>query len=184
MPVPQSMKRDRDASWPAFGDFLMAMAMAMADGNESNDKPKVTVPLCVAVAPSDTFTMSAFMQGGGSSTPFGGVVSTKDAAEAGTFVKSTAFELKSNLMNGNWSLRALAILGGFAMIVVSILGFISHLFGFNWISAIFDVYTFFLGIMIVVLEAGTKLSFFSRISSKLYRNAKFLTYLWGRGIGE
>jgi len=119
---------------------------------------------------------------GGSSIPFGGVVSAKDAVEAGTFAKSTARELKDNLMEGNWSLRALALLGGFAMIAVSVLGFISHLFGFAWISAIFDVYTFLLGIMIVVLEAGTKLSFFSRISSKLFRNARFLSYLWGRGI--
>lgn len=68
------------------------------------------------------------------------------------------------------------------MIVVSILGFISHMFGFSWISAIFDVYTFFLGLMIVILESSTKLSFLSGLTSKLYRNAKFLTYLWGRGI--
>lgn len=119
---------------------------------------------------------------GGSSTPFAGVVSSKNAAEAGSFAKSTARDLQDNLMQGNWSLRVLALLGGLAMIVVSVLGFISHVFGFNWISAIFDVYTFFLGIMIVILESGTKLSFMSRVTGKIYRNAKFLTYLWGRGI--
>jgi len=118
---------------------------------------------------------------GGSSTPFGGV-SAKDATEASNFAKSTARDLKENLMQGNWSLRILALLGGLAMIAVSILGFISHLFGFDWISAIFDVYTFFLGIMIVILEAQNKLSFLSKVTSKLYRNAKFLSYLWGRGI--
>lgn len=115
------------------------------------------------------------------STPFGGV-SAKDAADASSFAKSTARDLKENLMQGNLSLQVLAIFGGLAMIVVSILGFISHLFGFAWISAIFDVYTFFLGIMIVILESSAKMSFLNRITSKMYRNARFLTYLWGRGI--
>jgi hypothetical protein len=115
------------------------------------------------------------------STPFGGV-SAKDAAEASNFAKSTAHDLKENLLQGNLSLRVLAILGGLAMIVVSILGFISHLFGFAWISAVFDVYTFFLGTVIVILESSAKLSFLNRLTSKMYRNARFLTYLWGRGI--
>jgi hypothetical protein len=120
--------------------------------------------------------------GGGSSTPFGGVVSAQNAAEASTFAKSTARDLKENLMQGNWSLRILALLGGLAMIVVSVLGFISHIFGFAWISAIFDVYCMILGIMICILESSSKLKFLDRATQKIIRNAKFLSYLWGRGI--
>ena len=68
------------------------------------------------------------------------------------------------------------------MIAVSSLSFIGHILLLNWITAIFDVYTFCLGIIIVVLEGGRKLSFFSKLEYSLYKNALFLKYVWGRGI--
>lgn len=46
-------------------------------------------------------TMSSYMQSNGSSSaPFGGAISAKDAAEATSFAKSTANDLKENLMQG------------------------------------------------------------------------------------
>ena len=53
---------------------------------------------------------------------------------------------------------------------------------FKWISAIFEVYTFLLGVIIIILEYGRSLSFFSRVEASIYKNALFVKYVWGRGM--
>lgn len=113
---------------------------------------------------------------------FGNVLSSQHVADASQMAKQTAQDIQQNLSEGNWSLRFLALLGGLAMIVVSTFSFVGHVLLLNWITAIFDIYTFCLGIIIVILESGRKLSFFSKLENGLYKNALFLKYVWGRGI--
>ena len=122
---------------------------------------------------------------GAPSTPsetLSNVMTPQNAAEAGTFARETASDIKKNLSEGDWSLRLLALLGGLAMIVTSILGFIGNVLTLHWFSAVFEAYTFILGVIIVVLESSGKLSFFSRMENSLYKNALFLKYVWGRGV--
>lgn len=113
---------------------------------------------------------------------FGNILSSQHVDDASKMAKQTAMDVQKNLSEGNWSLRLLAMLGGLAMIAVSSLSFIGHILQLNWITAIFDIYTFSLGIIIVILESGRKLSFFSKLENNLYKNALFLKYVWGRGI--
>lgn len=53
---------------------------------------------------------------------------------------------------------------------------------FKWISAIFEIYIFILGIVMIILEYGRSLSFFSKLEATLYKHALFVKYVWGRGV--
>lgn len=112
----------------------------------------------------------------------GSVMASQTAAEAGTFAKDTAGDIRKYVSEGDWSLRLLALLAGLAMIVTSVMGFLGNVLFLDWISAIFDVYVFFLGILIVLLESGRRLRIFSSMESSIYKNARFLSYIWGRGM--
>jgi len=113
---------------------------------------------------------------------FANAMSSQNAAEAGIFARETAEDIKKNLSEGDWSLRFLGLLAGLAMIVTSILGFIGNILTLHWFSVVFEVYTFVLGVIIVILESQRRMSFFSRMENNLYKNALFLKYLWGRGL--
>jgi len=102
--------------------------------------------------------------------------------EASTFAKARTAEFQQNLHDGSWSLRFLALVGALGMMTVAVLGFLHDVVMFQWVSAIFEVYTFILGIIMIVLEYGRSLSFFSRIEATIYRNALFVKYVWGRGM--
>jgi uncharacterized membrane protein YfcA len=83
------------------------------------------------------------------------------------------------------SLRVLALLCSLALMVVSILGFVGHILTFHWLEAVFDVYIFLLGLVMLFLEYGKQLGCFGSYyydETTLYENAKFLQYVWGRGI--
>jgi hypothetical protein len=113
---------------------------------------------------------------------FGSALASQHVADASSVAKHTAKDVQRNLSEGNWSLHLLALMGGLAMVVFSTLSLVGHVLTLSWLTAVFDVYTFFLGIIIVILESGRKLSFFSRLENGLYKNALFLKYVWGRGI--
>lgn len=117
-----------------------------------------------------------------SSAPFDEVLNAQNAAEAKMFAKDTALEVQKHMREGDWSLRLLALLGGLAMMAVAILGFVGDILTLNWFAALFEVYVFVLGVIIVVLESGQRFSMFARVESGLYKNALFLKYIWGRGI--
>ncbi|KAL7546167.1 hypothetical protein ACHAWF_009509 [Thalassiosira exigua] len=58
----------------------------------------------------------------------------------------------------------------------------THAVTFKWITAIFEVYIIILGIVMIILEYGRSLSFFSKMEATLYKHALFLKYVWGRGV--
>lgn len=111
-----------------------------------------------------------------------GALSPVNVSEAQGFAKEQAAEFRQNLNDGSMSLRLLALLGGVAMIVVAVLGVLGDLVMFRWISVIFQIYAFALGILILILESGRRLSCFVRLEQNLYKNALFLKYVWGRGL--
>eukprot|EP00978_Attheya_sp_CCMP212_P034909 scaffold149227_cov53-Attheya_sp.AAC.1 len=117
-----------------------------------------------------------------SPTGLGSVLTPQNVSEANNFAKDRVAEFQQNVHQGNWSLRFLALLGGLSMVIVSILGFVSHVVYLHWISALFELYTLALGALIIILEYGRQLSFFKGVESSLYKNALFLKYVWGRGL--
>lgn len=103
------------------------------------------------------------------------------ANQAGTFAKEQAEEVKRLASEGDFSIRLFALLGGLAMIVTSILGFIGKFVTLRWVNAIIAVYCFFFGIIMVMLE-GRRIPFAKKLEGSLYKYALFLKYVWGRGL--
>lgn len=109
-------------------------------------------------------------------------VFTRDNANAaGTFAKEQAEEVKRLASEGDFSIRLFAMFGGLAMVVSSVLGFVGRVLTFHWLNAVISVYTFILGIIMVMLE-GKRIPFSGRLESGLYKYALFLKFVWGRGI--
>lgn len=126
--------------------------------------------------------MSSYVESTTASSGIGSALSPGNVREAQNFASESAAEFRQNLNEGHMSLRLLALLGGVAMIVVSVMGFMSDAFMLKWISAVFQIYTVVLGFVIIILESGRRLSFFRRLENTLYKNALFLKYVWGRGL--
>jgi len=118
----------------------------------------------------------------GASAAASAVFSPTNVAETRTFARDRVRELRENLDEGSLSLRILALIGGLAMTVVSALGFLADVFMLKWISAVFQIYTFIFGIIMLILESSRQLSCFRRLETSLFKNALFLKYVWGRGI--
>lgn len=108
--------------------------------------------------------------------------SVQNITEAGSFAKERAEELKNSVLEGNWSLRILVLLGALAMIVTSFIGLITDMYRIEAIDAIMDIYCILLGMIMILLEYGHQLSFFASIQPSLYKNFLFLKYVWGRGF--
>jgi len=110
-----------------------------------------------------------------------GKVFTKENAEkAGTFMKERTLELRQMASDGDLSLRLLAMLGGIAMVVTSVMGFIGHVFTLAFVKALLEIYTFFLGIVVLVLE-GRQIPFPRGLEQGINKYALFLKFVWGRG---
>ena len=87
-------------------------------------------------------------------------------------------ELRTMANEGYLPIRVLAQIGGLAMIVLSIIGFINAIIHLNFLDALVEVYTFLLGIVVIILE--TK-AFPKSVEQSLNKYALFLTFVWGRG---
>lgn len=108
--------------------------------------------------------------------------SVQNITEAGSFARERAGELKQSVLEGNWSLRILVLLGALAMMTTSFIGLISDVYRIDTISAIIDIYCILLAVLMIILEYGYQLSFFAAIQPSLYKNALFLKFVWGRGL--
>jgi hypothetical protein len=124
-----------------------------------------------------------------STTPYAAATSIglnpTNMQEAKEFAAQQAGEFRRNLAEGSLSLRLIALLGGVAMMVVSGLGIIGDVFTFRWFPIIFQLYAMAFGCLMLVLESGShQLSCFQRLGLEtgLFKQAKFLRYVWGRGL--
>lgn len=87
-------------------------------------------------------------------------------------------ELRSMASEGYLPFRVLAQIGGLAMIVLSIMGFVTAIIYLNFLDALVEVYTFLLGLVVIILE--TK-AFPTSFEQRLNKYALFLRFVWGRG---
>lgn len=154
----------------------------------------VLVRSCVSLAIS--ITMDSFMDKMKSpfkgdkdkpteSTPLAGYTSEsakEDLQKANAYAVEKAKELRVMAREGDFSIRIFALLGGLAMCIVSIIGFVNTILHFHFVSAFVEVYTFFLGIVVILLE-GTNMPFIkTSVREKVSKYALFLNFVWGRGI--
>jgi len=81
---------------------------------------------------------------------------------------------------GPMTFRVAALAGGFVMILQGFYSFLGEFLTLSMLQAILDIYTFFFGFVIVMLE-GRGFLYPSSVKALLARQAKFLTLLNGRG---
>lgn len=105
-------------------------------------------------------------------------VIAETASRAGKMAQDKLMELRTMANEGYLPIRVLAQIGGLAMIVLSILGFINAIIHLNFLDALVEVYTFLLGLVVIILE--TK-AFPKSFEQSLSKYALFLTFVWGRG---
>ena len=120
-----------------------------------------------------------------SSNPTGqasSIFTSENAQKANQYAKEKAKELRIMAREGDFSIRLLALIGGVAMCIVSAFGFITTFTAFHGVSALVELYTFCLGVIIILLE-GTKMPLINdRFRQNLSKYALFLKFVWGRGI--
>lgn len=114
----------------------------------------------------------------GASSDAGRSSIAETASRAGKFAQEKVGELRNYASEGYLPLRVLAQIGGLAMIVLSIMGFIRAIIHLKFLDALVEVYTFLLGIVVIILE--TK-AFPKRFEQSLSKYALFLRFVWGRG---
>jgi len=106
---------------------------------------------------------------------------TKSGRDIG---KATVANVRKVAEDGPLSFRVLAFLGGAIMMVTSVLSVLSDVFTFSIMSSLISLYTFILGLFIIVLEGKMFMPIRSvgAYQQQLFSMAKFLQYVWGRGM--
>jgi hypothetical protein len=108
-------------------------------------------------------------------------VFTKENIEkAGQVAKEKASELHRQAQDGDYSLRFLALLGGILILFVSGLSFVGKILTLNIVGALFELYAFLLGALVLVLE-GKQMFLPTNFVNRIHKYALFLKFLWGRG---
>mmetsp|Transcript_7034 Transcript_7034/g.10393 ORF Transcript_7034/g.10393 Transcript_7034/m.10393 type:complete len:286 (+) Transcript_7034:45-902(+) len=109
------------------------------------------------------------------------VLTKENADKAKVFAKAQYDKLKKIASDGNMSLTFLALVGGVAMMVTSIMGVVGRFLTLSWIGALFDVYIFFFGVLVVFLE-WKKFPGRDKYNMVIHTYFHFLDYIWGRGV--
>lgn len=90
-------------------------------------------------------------------------------------------DINKSLVNGNTPIRAMALAGGAALTFFSATGVLGSLLSFSIDSAVMQVYTLAIGLIMVGLEMpGLKLP--DEFTDMLYKYCLFVKFIWGRGI--
>jgi len=112
---------------------------------------------------------------------FNNIFQNKDNWEnAANVAQSRLQDVQKAVQDGNFSLRLLALLGGLALVISSVLGILQRVLTLNIFSALIELYTLVGGIIILVLESR-QLHLPERFLYNLYKYALFLKFVWGRG---
>lgn len=106
--------------------------------------------------------------------------SKENVASVGQVVGDKVKELKKQAEDGDHSLRLLASLGGIILMVVASIEFAAKIVTFEFVGALMELYSFVIGIMIIVLESRNMLLSES-LQTRIFKYALFLKLLWGRG---
>jgi hypothetical protein len=130
-----------------------------------------TSPLSGATTPTGLDSISSFAKN---------VFTKANFEKAGNVVSGKAAELKTQAQDGDQSLRLLAFLGGVILIVVAGMEFTGKLLSLNIIGAFIEIYTFLIGVVVIILE-GKDMILSTNLQNRIYKYALFLKFLWGRG---
>jgi hypothetical protein len=103
---------------------------------------------------------------------------TENASWAGKLATDKIAEVKQMARDGDLSIRLLAQLGGLAMMFLSIMGFIMKIVNMEFLGALVEVYTFLMGLVVIILESK---AFPRRFEQSLNKYCLFLRFVWGRG---
>mmetsp|Transcript_24935 Transcript_24935/g.72138 ORF Transcript_24935/g.72138 Transcript_24935/m.72138 type:complete len:268 (-) Transcript_24935:306-1109(-) len=109
---------------------------------------------------------------------------TKENTEkAASIAKEELTKLAEAAKRGDMSIRALALMGGVAMVVTSILGLLGRFVTLHWLSMLMDAYLTVLGLLVILLEGKryTKKLPKKEIDGMIRKYAYFLDFIWGRG---
>lgn len=85
------------------------------------------------------------------------------------------------LVKGDYSIRLLALVVGFALLGESFFDFLGEIVKLNFSGALMSAYSFILGVIMIVLESR-QLQVDEGWLKKIYKYALFLKFVWGRGI--
>ena len=107
-----------------------------------------------------------------------GVFTSETASKAGQFAKHKISELKTMASDGHISIRVLAEIGGLSMCLLSVMGFVVNIINLAFLGALVEVYTFLMGLVVIILESK---AFPKRYEQALSKYALFLCFVWGRG---
>lgn len=108
---------------------------------------------------------------------FGEVFSDTNVSMA----KEKLEELKKGMQDGDFSIRLLALVAAFAIVVSAFLGIFKDFFTLNFPGTLVEVYTLALGVIMLILESK-QLNLPESFMNKIFHYALFLKFVWGRGI--
>eukprot|EP01039_Chlorochromonas_danica_P005759 gene5759-6343_t len=99
--------------------------------------------------------------------------------EAVSFSKEKFLELKKYAEDGNWSWRVAGFLAGLSIIGLSLMSFLSNIFGLSPFRAVLNIYMLFFGTAACILEFKEK-ALTQHYLDLLRREALFLYHPYGR----
>ena len=106
--------------------------------------------------------------------------SSENVASVSQVVGEKMNELRRQAEDGDHSLRLLALLGGVILMIVSSMEFAGKVMMFEIVSALIELYSFVIGIIIIVLESKNMI-LSEGLQVRIFKYALFLKFLWGRG---
>lgn len=109
------------------------------------------------------------------------LMSGENLQRVGSVASERAAELQRSVQEGDFSIRLLALLAGLSLVLSALLGFLGTFVTFHWTSAILEFYALVLGLLMIVLESK-QLSLPDAFLQQVFVNARFLQFVWGRGI--
>lgn len=110
------------------------------------------------------------------------ILTKENAAVAGTFAKEKFEELRKQVNDGDYSIRLFALLGGILLVCLSATEFLGKVLTLHLFGALIEVYTFLLGIVVLILEGKGQIPFFpAHLADQIQKYAMILRYVWGRG---
>ena len=118
------------------------------------------------------------LEGDPSDSGKSGIFTVETASRAGKIAQDKIAELWTMASEGYLPLRVLAQVGGLAMIVLSIMGFVLAVVHLECFDALVEIYTFLLGFVVIILESK---AFPKGFEQRLSKYALFLRFVWGRG---
>lgn len=108
------------------------------------------------------------------------ILTKENAGKAASYAKDQAARLQKMASDGNMSIRLMGLIGGIAMMASSVLGFVGNILSLKFFNAVIEVYTFLLGIVIIIIE-GNRCPIPATFQENLFKYAMFLKFVWGRG---